>query len=103
MDAPTPEQQRNPARPANHGPVFAAIAVVTSVLSFVFVVAGTRADQPGSGADVPGPVWYLAAALTVAAGVVASWWLLFPGGWWVRPAKVIAALAVLALIAGILL
>lgn len=103
MDAPTPEQPRDRARRADHGPAFAAIAVVTSVLSFAFVVAGTRADQPGSGATVPGPVWYLAATLTVAAGVLAAWWLLFPGGWWVRPAKVIGALAVLTVIAGILL
>ncbi|WP_043500252.1 hypothetical protein [Georgenia sp. SUBG003] len=103
MAAPTPRQQRTPARPGDRGRTFAAIAVVTSVLSFVFVLAGVRADQPGSAADVPGPVWYLAAALTVAAGFVASWSLIFPGTWWVRPAKVIAVLAALTLVAGILL
>ena len=103
MDAQTPRQQRNSARPADRGRTFAVIAVVTSVLSLLFVLAGVRADQPGSGADVPGPVWYLAAALTVAAGFVASWYLIFPGSWWQRPAKVIAALAALTVIAGILL
>lgn len=102
MDAPTPHR-RDRVRPAGHGPTFAAIAVVTSVLSFVLVVAGALADRPGSGADVPGPVWYLGAAVTVAAGFIACWRLIFPGSWWVRPAKVVAVLAVLTVIAGIVL
>jgi hypothetical protein len=88
-------------RPVHHGPAFAAIAVTTCVLSFVLVVAGAQADRPRSGAEVPGPVWYLGAALTVAAGFLAAWALIFPGRWWVRPAKVIAALAALTLLAGI--
>jgi hypothetical protein len=89
-------------RPANHGPAFAAIAVTTCVLSFVLVIAGARAEGPGSGTDVPGPVWYLGAVLTVAAGLLAAWALLFPGRWWIRPAKVIAVLAGVTLLAGIL-
>ena len=100
MDASNRHDQERPAR---HGPAFAAIAIITCVLSFTLVVAGALADRPRSGAEIPGPVWYLGATLTVAAWLLAAWALIFPGRWWVCPAKIVGVLAGITLLVAILI
>lgn len=70
------------------------IAVLASLLgAYGFFLMGVFAGFPGLSSPISAEPWYVAAALTLAAGALACAVIVRPGRWAIRPGIVLGAAA----------